>query len=59
VVAIDEVVPFGDEVPERAPGVAERDAAVHAPRGLLARLVGREVFVDLVPVADPDVDGPA
>ena len=34
VVAVDEVVPVGDEVAERAAVVAERDAAVHAPAGL-------------------------
>ena len=37
VVAVDEVVPVGDEVAERAAVVAERDAAVHAPPGLLAQ----------------------
>ena len=40
--AVDEVVPLGDEVPERAALVAERDAAVHAARRLRARpLLGR------------------
>jgi len=34
VVAVDEVVPVGDEVAERAAVVAERDAAVHAAPGL-------------------------
>ena len=33
-VPVDEVVPVGDEVAERAAVVAERDAAVHAPAGL-------------------------
>ena len=33
-VAIDEVVPVGDQVAERAAVVAERDAAVHAARAL-------------------------
>ena len=36
VVAVDEVVPVGDQVAERAAVVAERDAAVHAAAGLLA-----------------------
>ena len=40
VVAVDEVVPVGDEVAERAAVVAERDAAVHAAPGLLLQLVG-------------------
>ena len=33
-VAVDQVVPVGDQVAERAALVAERDAAVHAPRHL-------------------------
>ena len=37
VVAVDQVVPVGDQVAERAAVVAERDAAVHAPRRLLAQ----------------------
>ena len=37
VVAVDEVVPVGDEVAERAAVVAERDAAVHAAPGLELR----------------------
>ena len=53
VVAVDEVVPVGDQVAERAPVVAERDAAVHAPPGLGLRGLGREVLVDLLPVAQP------
>ena len=37
-IAVDQVVPVGDEVAERAPLVTERDAAVHASaRGLLRR----------------------
>ena len=35
-VAVDEVVPVGDEVAERAAAVAERHAALHAARALLA-----------------------
>ena len=34
VVPVDEVVPVGNQVPERTPLVAEGDAAVHAPRRL-------------------------
>ena len=34
--AIDVIVPLGDQVSERAAAVAERDAAVHAARRLLA-----------------------
>ena len=41
VVAVDEVVPVGDEVAERAAVVAERDAAVHAAPGLGHERVAR------------------
>src|SRR6185312_11200668 len=47
-VAIDEVVPVGDEVAQRTTLVTERHAAVHAPRALAAQFgVGlqREVLV--------------
>ena len=48
-VAVDEVVPVGDQVAERAALVAERDAAVHAARALLAQLLlGRRLEVLLV-----------
>ena len=57
-VAVHEVVPLRDEVPERAAGVAERDAAVHAPRALDAHLLGREVLVDLLPVEHAHRDRP-
>ena len=54
VVAVDEVVPVGDQVAERAAVVAERDAAVHAAPGLrAASVVRRERLVDLLPVAQP------
>ena len=35
-VAVHEIVPVGDEVPERTARVAERNAAVHAARRLIA-----------------------
>ena len=41
VAAADEVVPVRDQVAERAGGVAERHAAVHAARALLAQLLVR------------------
>src|SRR4051812_23183060 len=50
VLAIDEVVPVGDQVAERTTVVAERDAAVHASAGLRLDLVEREVVVDLFPI---------
>ena len=37
VAAVDEVVPVGDLVVDRAAGVTERDAAIHAAGGLLLR----------------------
>src|SRR5690606_32366482 len=50
--AVDEVVPLGDEVPEGAALVAERDAAVHAAARLLLeeRLPLLEVRVHVLPV---------
>ena len=54
VVAVDEVVPVRDEVPERAAVVAERDATVHAPPGLRDERLPREGLVHLAPVAQPD-----
>ena len=58
-VAVDEVVPLGDEVAERTPAVAERDTAVHAAAGLALELPELLLLVDLVPVLDADRDGPA
>ena len=37
--AVDEIVPVGNDVVDRASGVAERHAAIHAARPLLARLL--------------------
>ena len=39
-VAVDEVVPVGDQVVDRAALVAERDAAIHAARRLLPTTSG-------------------
>ena len=50
VVAIDQVVPVGNQVAERAAVVAERDAAVHAAPGLGHERLARERRVDLLPV---------
>src|SRR6266545_4635697 len=52
-VAVDEVVPVGDEVAQRAALMAEGDAAVHAARALLLQLLRLEGQVDLLPVVDP------
>ena len=49
--AVDEVVPVGDEVPERAAVVTEGDAAFHAARALRAQLVVGERREELAVVA--------
>src|SRR5581483_3246492 len=54
---VHEVVPVGDDVPERAALVTEGDAAVHAPRALLAELLLREPELELAPVLEPLGDG--
>ena len=51
-VAVDEVVPVGDEVPERAAVMAERHAALHAARALLLQLDERQRAHELAVVAD-------
>ena len=51
----DQVVPLRDQVPQRAAGVAERDAAVHAAAGLALQRGGAELGVHLAPVLDPHV----
>src|SRR6185369_3655801 len=49
-VPIDEVVPVGNDVPERATLVAEGNAAIHAARALDAELILRELLLELAPV---------
>ena len=60
VLAPHQVVPLGDQVAERAPLVAERDAAVHAATGLLGddrqQRLARTSRVDLLPVVDALLD---
>ena len=51
-VAIDEVVPVRDEVPDRTAVMTERDAALHAAGGLLAQLDERQRADELAEVAD-------
>ncbi len=51
-IVVDEIVPVGDEVVDRAAGVAEGHAAVHAASALLALLFFRERLVDFEPVAN-------
>ena len=51
-VAVDEVVPVRDQVPERAAVLAERHAALHAAGGLRAQLGERQRADELAHVAD-------
>ncbi len=55
-IAVDEVVPLGDQIPEWAAVVAERNTAVHATRALVLGVFGAERFVDLAPVAQAYLD---
>src|SRR5690606_32489626 len=59
--AVDEVIPFRNEVVDRAAtghaadqqaGMAERRTAVHAARALLPQMFFRGVFLELIPVLD-------
>src|SRR6185312_8079638 len=54
--AVDEVVPVGNDVVDRTAGLAERDPAVHATRTLLRRLVVFEREDELAIVADALAD---
>src|SRR5918995_1850554 len=58
VLAVDEVVPVGDQVPQGAAGVAERHAAVHAARGLALELLLGHRLVDVAVVLDALLNGP-
>ena len=52
-VAIDEIVPVGNEVAERAALMAKRNPAVHAPRGLPAQVGVRIREIHFAPVVQP------
>jgi hypothetical protein len=52
VLAVDEVVPVGDQVAQGAARVAERHAAVHAARGLAPQLLVGHRLVDVSVVPD-------
>ena len=58
-VAVDEVVPVGDQVAERAAVVAEGHAAVHAAGALLAQLLDRPLQLELAVVVRRAQPGPA
>ena len=58
ITSVDEVVPLGDQVPEGAALMTERNAAVHAAGTLSPCLVLTEWLVDLAPVTQPDRNRP-
>ena len=58
VLPVDEVVPVGDQVPQRAAGVAEGHAAVHAARGLALEFLFGHRLVDVAVVLEALLDGP-
>src|SRR5215469_1796332 len=49
---IDQIVPVGNHVVERAPRMAERHAAIHAARALCTDFRLVEILVDLEPIVD-------
>ena len=55
---IDEIVPVGNDVAERAALMTERNAAVHAPGALVAHLRVGLGQIDFLPVAEALRDGP-
>src|SRR5215467_11849619 len=57
-VAVDEIVPVGDQVAEGTALMTEGDAAVHAARPLLLELLALERQVDLLPVVNALGHGP-
>ena len=59
VVLVDQVVPLGNQVSERATVVAERNSAVHATAGLGLEGFLRELLVDLFPVEQAQRHRPA
>ena len=56
--AIDQIVPIGNYVAERAALVAEGDSAIHATRALRAKLVLGHLEVILAPILQALLDGP-
>ena len=56
-IAVDEIVPVGNQVAQWTPLVAERDAAVHAARRLILEARLRVGQIGFVPVVDALADG--
>src|SRR5215471_9542754 len=50
--AIDVVIPIGNQIVDRTPGLAKRDPAIHAACTLFAQLFFRKILVDFEPVID-------
>src|SRR5580704_3713259 len=50
--AIDQIVPIGDDVIEWASGMAERHAAIHAAGGLKLDFLRRELLIHLEPIVN-------
>jgi hypothetical protein len=57
-VAIDEVIPIGNQVAERATVIAKRNTTIHATTSLTIKFVRVERLVDLFPVAQAHRHGP-
>ncbi len=58
-IAKHQVVPVGNDVVQRAAGMAERHAAIHAAGALRADVFVGELVIDLEPVVDAFFDGSA
>jgi len=54
-----EIIPIGNQIPQRATVIAEGDAAIHASACLFANLCDRKIFVDLSPVSEANWNFPA
>ena len=58
-IAIDQIVPIRNDVVQRAAGMAERHAAIHAARALGPNFLLWKILVDLEPIVDALGDRPA
>ena len=52
----DQVVPLWNEIAERTSLVTERDSAIHASASLSLQLMELLVLIDLLPIADANID---
>ena len=58
VIAIDEIVPVGNQVAKWAAVITERNTTVHTATSLTIELISIKGFVDLFPVAQAHRHGP-